>query len=558
MIIALPESAAWMVLDRAMTNRGNSAGVTRHYSRGILAAMRSRATAMLVVLLCLAPAPARAAPELACDVGLPDRVCQALTKAIEARGVTVAGQGRAAGPRLMAGPGQGTELGRWHLAVTTSLYDPVEDIPAADLRALWRGTAPPGRERDRLAVEPEVRALLSAIWGPPRGRHVVGLPRPHQRASRRTWTVIPFDQLDPARKVLRVDGVSLLASDKSEARKYALGVPLRLVGAGASLSKKLAGLGRGNRRLDRMTVLMMTGVTALTRKTARLMAARGVRYPARDIKAWFTGADFVHVSNEVSFKPGCPVTPRTMSFCSHPSYIQALEEIRTSIVELTGNHINDKGRRWLTHTLQMYKKRGWRWYGGGTDLARARRPLKLTHRKNRIALLGCNLAGPRRSFATADAPGSLPCNLRWMRNTVRRLRSEGYLPVVTLQQVEKSTHAPLPMHVAHLRSLARAGAVVVQGSQAHQVKPMEVYRGAFIAYGLGNLFFDQVWNTSIRQMMVHRLIFHDGRLLSVEVLTGLNEEHGKSRPTTAAERRRMLRKLERVAREQKLHRVSTR
>ena len=500
---------------------------------------------LLAALLCAAPAPGLARPAVGCGANLPDRICAALGAGASRR---------TAGPRLVAGPGEGRAAGSWHLAVTTSIYDPVEDVSSVNLRTVWKGTADPALAgplltRRWLAVGAEARALLTALWGAP-GRRVVSPPRPGRRAPRYTWVVLPFDRLDSSRKALRVDGVSPLARGKG-ARGYALAVPLRVVGdTGKAAALKLV----RNRREDRMTVLAMTGVTALTRKTARLMAARGVRYPARDIKGWFAGADFVHVSNEVSFKPGCPVTPKTMSFCSHPTYIQALEQIRVNIVEITGNHISDKGRRWLTHTLKMYKKRGWRWFGGGEDLARARQPLKLAHNGNKIALLGCNLAGPRRAWATADAPGSLRCNLRHMRNSIRALRKEGYLPVATMQQVEKSTHVPLPMHLRHLRSLARAGAVAVQGSQAHQIKPMEVFRGGFIAYGLGNLFFDQVWNVNIRQMMVHRLVFHDNRLLSVELLTGLNEEHGKPRPTTPAERRRLLRKLERVARKAKLHR----
>ena len=41
------------------------------------------------------------------------------------------------------------------------------------------------------------------------------------------------------------------------------------------------------------------------------------------------------------------------------------------------------------------------------------------------------------------------------------------------------------------------------------------------------------------------------------MLTGLNEEYGKPRPATRAQRRRLLRKLERVARKQRLHRPVT-
>src|SRR3990172_1740658 len=61
-----------------------------------------------------------------------------------------------------------------------------------------------------------------------------------------------------------------------------------------------------NRREDRLTTVVMTGVTALTRATAWEMERSGVTRPARDIGAWLREADVTHISHEVAFSPDCP------------------------------------------------------------------------------------------------------------------------------------------------------------------------------------------------------------------------------------------------------------
>jgi poly-gamma-glutamate synthesis protein (capsule biosynthesis protein) len=88
--------------------------------------------------------------------------------------------------------------------------------------------------------------------------------------------------------------------------------------------------------------------------------------------------------------------------------------------------------------------------------------------------------------------------------------------------------------------LAEAGAVVVQGSQAHQPQGFDFDSGAFIDYGLGNLFFDQMQTLGTRQEFIDRHVFYDGRHLSVELLTAMLEEYARPRPMTLEERRALL------------------
>jgi hypothetical protein len=56
-----------------------------------------------------------------------------------------------------------------------------------------------------------------------------------------------------------------------------------------------------NRRADRLTTVVMTGVTALTRATAWQMDRSGVTFPSRDIGDWLRQGDLTHISSEVAF-----------------------------------------------------------------------------------------------------------------------------------------------------------------------------------------------------------------------------------------------------------------
>ena len=301
-----------------------------------------------------------------------------------------------------------------------------------------------------------------------------------------------------------------------------------------------------NRDPSKMTVLAMTGVTALGRATAYKMDTLGTTYPGKDIQEWLRSADLTHISNEVSFNPDCPpgsFTSTSTMFCSRPEYIELLDYVGTDIVELSGNHNNDWGRSASTYSLDLYRKRGWTIFAGGANLEEARQPAKIENNGNKLAFIGCNPVGPGGAWATADQPGAAPCgDYGWMLDAIRQLRAEGYLPVVTFQYFELYIYRPSDHQERNFRAAADAGAVIVSGSQAHFPQTMEFYNNTFIHYGLGNLFFDQmdIPVPGTRKEFVDRHVFYNGKYLGVELLTALLEDYARPRPMTTDERNAFL------------------
>ena len=123
---------------------------------------------------------------------------------------------------------------------------------------------------------------------------------------------------------------------------------------------------------------------------------------------------------------------------------------------------------------------------------------------------------------------------------VTQLTDEGYSVIFTFQWPESTSPRPLPNQVEAFRNAIEAGASVVNGSQAHRPQSLEFYMDGLIHYGLGNLFFDQMHNLSLRQEFLDRHTFYDGRHISTELLTAMLEDFAQPRPMTDAERQMLL------------------
>ncbi|QRN83802.1 CapA family protein [Chloroflexota bacterium] len=436
----------------------------------------------------------------------------------------------------------------WTYVLAAPFYTITDGLSLASLRSIWQGQALAGFEK--VVVTERTSQAMALLLGEPSTTTVEIVDSETLQSLAISddplLTILPFEDLSPIWKVLRVDGISPIDSDYSP-ETYALSLIFALE---SSIEHSMA-LPPGNYHPDKRTVLVMTGVTALTRATAYMMEINGNTFPGTDIQQWMTSADLTHISNEVPFAANCPSpnpNQENLIFCSSTDRIDLLEYVGTDIIELTGNHMLDYGVAAMNLTIEMYEERGWTYYAGGWDLTDAQTARKITHNGNNLAFIGCNPVGPTSDFATASQPGSAPCgDYGWILEAIAEVRAEGYLPIVTLQYAEDYTAVPSAKMIADFKALADAGAVVVNGSQAHTPKVMTFYNDAFLHYGLGNLFFDQMnvyygetYMPNTRDEFIDRLVFYDNELISVELLTAELEDYARPRPMTTAERQAFL------------------
>ncbi len=444
--------------------------------------------------------------------------------------------------------GEGNIVSQWVYALVTPFSSTMQGISGDDLLLRWQGQA----AGLPLLMDQNTYDMFSVLWGPAGGNgaqviandELIEYAWAHQPAL----AIVPFEALEPRWKVLPVDDISPIHKDFDLA-SYRLKIPISLNSdpERVALIQSNFLIPSSNRDPQKMTVVAMTGVTALVRATAFTMEKRGITYPAQDIRESLLSADITHISNEVPFAADCPdpnPTQTSMRFCSKDEYIQLMEDIGTDVVELTGDHFQDWGTEAMFHTLDMYRERGWLYYGGGLNLADGRKGLVLEHNHNKIAFIGCNEKGGSFAQASETDPGAAACDMDWMAGEISRLKGEGYLVIATFQHMEYYTYPAQPDQQQDFRQMAEAGAVIVSGSQAHQPQAMEFLKGSFIHYGLGNLFFDQYGLCeACRQGFIDQHIFYDGRYISTELSPIQFVDYARSRPMTLEEADDLLRIL---------------
>lgn len=369
-----------------------------------------------------------------------------------------------------------------------------------------------------------------------------------------TLAIVPFDQLTPELVVLPIDGQNPVENAvKFDPVQYPL---LATMYAHittddrterAQVDALLTALPEGNRNPNELTTLTMTGVTAMVRMMADEMDRRGAAWPAEYVGEELSSADITHISNEVPWVDDCETDLRmdNFNFCTKTEYIETLRLSGTDIIGLTGNHQNDFGRRAAYHSLDIYEQEGWPVYGGGRTLDEAKAPLFIEHNGNRLAFLGANSYGPEMAWAEGDYPGSAPFNLAILSQQIRDIKAndQADLVLVELQYQESYGTEPLIDQRNDFNALIRAGADIVTGVQSHVPQAMEFTDGKLILYGLGNLYFDQMFQQNTRENMIVKHTLYQGRHISTQVMTTLLYDFGQPRFMSDDERASLLTRI---------------
>ncbi len=424
--------------------------------------------------------------------------------------------------------GRGNPISTWIYALAAPFPTVTNTIPAKTFLGFWqRAEAAPFT---RLILDAETLKALQSRWGAPTGDvEVLDADRLLLAAwtTENTWAVIPFEQIQPRWKIIALDGQSPLHKD-FEQQKYPLAVPISLTASQGAQSAALAErlqpfLAQSNRDPDKLVTVILTGVTAMVRGTASEMEEKGITRGADVIGPVTREADILHISNEVPFAVDCkdpvPKLSGKLSFCSKDSYFDLLEAVGADVVELTGDHFQDWGETALEHTLELYRRNGLPYYGGGLNIEEAKQPVKLEIKGTKIAFLGCNAKPTIYGNATAEKGGNFRCDWEYMTAEVKSLRAEGYLPIVTFQHLEFYQWTAQSQLVADFHKMADAGAVIVSGSQSHQPHGMEITDTAVLHYGLGTSSSTSTgWPLYTNYGFLDRHVFYDGKYLGVEPL----------------------------------------
>jgi hypothetical protein len=451
------------------------------------------------------------------------------------------------------------------LAPVVSFFRDFDDISYEDIKRFWSGESEAlsyisiDGSTPELFLTEEVYRILEEVWGPARNDKISTVYKwqiSTNLENNNSFSIVPFEDINKEYKVLELDDEMSVLDKELEISNYPLAVNFSIESSDSELASMIAeglsGVLITNRDTGELVSVIMTGVTAIVRQLARKIESDGVLSPGEEIKEVLRDADITHISNELPFVEDCDGTrPQGLVFCSRPEYMELLRYVGTDVIELTGNHMNDYGNKWMDYTLDMYDQEGWPYFGGGRNLEDSYQPAIFEIGSNRIAFLGANTYGPASNWATEDAPGSARINV-WdevvkeedMKNfegIIRDLKSKGYLVIFTFQYEETYSFSPTDAQIEDFRRIIDAGADIVSGSQSHHPMGVEFRGEGFINYGLGNLFFGQQLDVLGKNPgIIPKHIFYKGKHINTILITTMLNDFSQPRLTNSEERAGLL------------------
>jgi hypothetical protein len=168
--------------------------------------------------------------------------------------------------------------------------------------------------------------------------------------------------------------------------------------------------------------------------------------------------------------------------------IKGISNSRIKLLNLANNHSFDYGAEGLRTTIESCNRAGIGYFGAGMNIQEAREILVREVKGIRTGFLG--MAEHEFSLATKTRAGANPLDIIDFVRIVAPRRKELDFLIVLLHGGKEHYPYPSPQLMKTCRFLVEQGASAVICQHSHCSGCYEVYKGAPIVYGQGNLVFD--------------------------------------------------------------------
>ena len=233
-----------------------------------------------------------------------------------------------------------------------------------------------------------------------------------------------------------------------------------------------------------------TGDVNLGARVGELIRAHGPSYPWEHVSGLLRTADVTLVNLECAMSTRGSPLDKEYTFRGDPSAVPAMAEAGVDVANLGNNHAADFGREALVDTLGHLRAAGIAAVGAGRNTDEAYRHVVVERSGLRIAFLGATRVLPYHFGAGSDVPGVASAyEEARLISAVRAADGDADVTVVSIHWGVELAPEPNDVQIGLGRALVDAGADVVIGHHPHVLQPVVRYRGAVIAYSLGNFVF---------------------------------------------------------------------
>ena len=356
-------------------------------------------------------------------------------------------------------------------------------------------------------------------------------------------------------KLLSLDDRYYLDNPKTGARFSILHLETPNSSDLSTLKNLLNPLSKNDLLEKNITSFAETGVTALTRRlTFKLNQIGNATYFSEQLSHFLQNKTFTHLSNEVSFTDNCQGSFESMSLCADWRMLDTITDLGTDIIELTGNHNNDAGINHNLATIAKYRELGLKLVGGGENLEAAKAPLDINGSIRLLAYNHSTSSIANGQLATESSPGANPYSEEQVIKDITSAKEQHKFIIINIQFFECYAYPdqrvayprcdqPIENQKEFFRHLIDLGADMVVGTSAHQPQTFELYQEKPIFYGLGNLFFDQVYWPDTKRSLILTHYFDGSKYLQTRISPTIYDDSFKTRFLDQAEAQAFLSRL---------------
>ncbi len=181
-----------------------------------------------------------------------------------------------------------------------------------------------------------------------------------------------------------------------------------------------------------------------------------------------------------------------MQFQGDPRLAAGLADAGVDVVNMANNHAVDQGQAALLDSIRRVEAAGVKVVGVGRNASAARQPAIVQASNGAtIGFLGwTDIIWP--GYAAGSGPGvaTARTDMSLVTQAIRRLKQHVDYVVVCFHWGIEYTDMPIADQVAEAHAAIDAGADLVIGHHPHVLQGVQLYKGHFIIYSLGDLVFD--------------------------------------------------------------------
>ncbi len=249
-----------------------------------------------------------------------------------------------------------------------------------------------------------------------------------------------------------------------------------------------------------------------------------------NIRDYFRKADLCFGQLESVLSDRLELSSCTRMGCSsRPECLEAIKDAGFDVLSFASNHALDYGRTAFEDTLRNIRNAGFYLTGAGENEEKAREYPIIDVEGTKIAILGYGSILPQGFWAEEARPGvnpargitayvpvehdqpGTPCriytfphpdDLKRMQAAVKEAKTKADLVFVSFHwgiHFKEAVITDYERYYAHFA--IDAGADLIIGHHQHILKPIEIYNGKVIFYGLGNFCMEEVMNFKKDQEM---------------------------------------------------------